>query len=322
MTTVRRGPIVAGTWLIGLGLVFIVRAALGLDWTEAWPLFVILVGAAGIVTTALRGFRGIADIWSFTWPVVWIVVGIALFASTTGRLGQQPLDLIAEWWPALLVGVGAWLLIGAVVPFGGRPEESLVVPLGAASSGAVRIRFGAGTLTIGRAASGNLVDGSFEGGVLRQDLGPAAVELRQDTAYGLPWIDHRGEWRVGLTGDVPLHLRVDTGAARASLDLSDLTVTGLEIHTGASETRVRLPRYGGATAVRAEAGASSLVFEVPAGVAARVRSRMGLGSTQIDQARFPRSVDGYESPDFPVARNRVDLDISGGVGSVRVVGVA
>jgi hypothetical protein len=318
----RHGPIVAGTWLIGVGLVFIVKQAMGVGWPEAWPLFVILVGAAGIVTTALRGVDGVAGLWAFTWPVVWVVVGVALFASTTGRLGQEPLDLIAEWWPVLLVVVGAWLLIGAVIPSRTRPEESLVVPLGAATTGAIRLRFGAGTLTAGRAAKGNLVDGTFEGGVVRRDLGGGAIELRQDTSFGVPWLDHRADWRVGLTGDVPLDLRVETGAARASLDLSDLRVTRLEVHTGASETRISLPRAAGMTTVRAEAGAASLTFEVPAGVAARVRSRMGLGSSQVDQALFPRSLDGYESIDYATAANRVELDIAGGVGSVRVMGVS
>jgi hypothetical protein len=49
---------------------------------------------------------------------------------------------------------------------------------------------------------------------------------------------------------------------------------------------------------------------------------MALGSSQIDESRFPRSGDGHASPDFASAANRVDLDISGGVGAVRVVGVA
>jgi hypothetical protein len=76
------------------------------------------------------------------------------------------------------------------------------------------------------------------------------------------------------------------------------------------------------TTVRAESGAASLVIEVPEGVAARIRSRMGLGSSQVDERRFPRSAAGFESADYGTAANRADIDISGGVGSVRVVGVA
>jgi hypothetical protein len=49
---------------------------------------------------------------------------------------------------------------------------------------------------------------------------------------------------------------------------------------------------------------------------------MGLGSSQVDERRFPRSAAGFESADYGTAANRADIDISGGVGSVRVVGVA
>jgi hypothetical protein len=94
------------------------------------------------------------------------------------------------------------------------------------------------------------------------------------------------------------------------------------LQTGASETRVLLPRAAGATRVRAEAGAASLILEVPAGVAARIRTRMALGNSRVDEARFPRVGDGYESPDYATAVNRIDVDVQGGVGSVRIVGAA
>ena len=72
--------------------------------------------------------------------------------------------------------------------------------------------------------------------------------------------------------------------------------------------------------MRAEAGAASLTFLVPTGVAARIGTKMGLGSIQVDESRFPRMGDGYQSTDYATAENRVDLDIQGGVGSVRIRG--
>ena len=42
---------------------------------------------------------------------------------------------------------------------------------------------------------------------------------------------------------------------------------------------------------------------------------MAIGSTNVDQARFPASAGGYESPDYATAANRVDIDVQGGVGS-------
>jgi hypothetical protein len=70
--------------------------------------------------------------------------------------------------------------------------------------------------------------------------------------------------------------------------------------------------------VRIEAGAAQVRVEVPAGVAARIRSRMGLGTTSVDEARFPRTGDGWASADVAEAPRVAEIDIQGGVGSVSV----
>ena len=53
MSARNRGALIGGTWLIGLGIVFLVRQAMDLPWAEAWPLFVILVGVASLVTSII-----------------------------------------------------------------------------------------------------------------------------------------------------------------------------------------------------------------------------------------------------------------------------
>ena len=81
---------------------------------------------------------------------------------------------------------------------------------------------------------------------------------------------------------------------------------------------MRLPAHG-AVSVRADSGAASLVFEVPDGVAVRVHGTMALGSLQVDETRFPRAGRAWESPGFAMAANRADIEVQGGVGSVRVL---
>jgi hypothetical protein len=321
MTSAQRGPLVAGTWLIGIGVVFLIRQAYDLPWTQAWPLFVILVGVASLVQNGLSWRPSLPGLWTFTWPIVWIVVGVVLLLSTTGRLDTGPGELIAQGWPWLLVALGVWFVVGSIAPGGSRGTERLTLPLRGAADASVRIRFGAGTLVTRLASPGDLVDGVFDGGVIHRELGPGRVELSQDTSYGLPWLDRRSAWDLGLTGEVPLDLRLETGASRTALDLREIRLRRLDLQTGASETRVILPRNAGTTEVRAEHGAASLTFEVPAGVAARIRTRMTIGSSQIDEGRFPRAGDVYQSIDYGSAANRADLDIQGGVGSLRVIGV-
>jgi hypothetical protein len=320
MHPARRGSLVVATWLIGLGLVFLVREFANLSWTQAWPLFVILAGVASFVSRiAQGGLSLLAAPWALTGSIAWTIIGVVLIASTTGNLGKGPIELIDEWWPWLAVALGIWYLVGAVVPRGSGPTESLALPLGGATEAAVRIRFGAGTLSTSAAAAGSLVDGSFRGGVTHRRSGPGRIELEGDTAHGWPWFDHNHDWSVGLTAEVPLDLRIDAGASKNRFDLRELRARNVELHTGASDTRIMLPRAAGATSIRAETGAASLTLEVPAGVAARIRSRVVLGNIQIDETRFPKVAGGYESPDYATAENRVDIDVQGGVGSLRVI---
>jgi hypothetical protein len=124
-------------------------------------------------------------------------------------------------------------------------------------------------------------------------------------------------WNVGLTSEIPVSLELHTGANRSSIDLSALRLRRLDLHTGASETRVRLPGSG-ATEVHVEAGLAALTIEVPQGVAARVKSRVALGSATVDESRFPRAMDGWMSPDYDANPNRVDIDVVGGLDSIRV----
>ncbi|MFL5685698.1 MAG: hypothetical protein ACJ77D_06545 [Chloroflexota bacterium] len=320
MNRPNRGALVGGTWLIGLGVVFLVRQAMDLSWNDAWPLFVILVGVASLVTSLIDRRPGRWTFWTFTWPLVWIGVGVVLLLSTTGRLATGPGELIAEFWPWLLVGLGVWFLIGAFIPRGRPPDEDLAIPLGGVRQASVRIRFGAGTLDSTVAERGHVVDGRFVGGVLHRGDARSGIELEQDTSYGMPFLQRESAWTLGLTGEVPLELKVDAGASRTRLDLSETKIWRLELRTGASETTVTLPRAAGVTDVKADAGAASLTFIVPNGVAARIRPKVVIGSIRVDEDRFPRSGSDYQSPDFGSAPNRVDLEINGGVGSVRVRG--
>lgn len=319
MSPARRGSVIAATWLIGLGLVFLVREVADLGWAEAWPLFVILAAVGSFVSTVVRGrFSGIGALWTFTGSIAWAAIGVVLLLSTTGNLGEGPIEVVVDWWPWLAVGLGAWYLVGSLVSRDAGLTESLSLPLEGVGDAAVRIRFGAGELNVRPAAAGLLADGEYRGGVKHRITGPGRVELEQDTGQGWPWLDRGFTWTVGLTPEVPLELRVDAGASRNLLDLRRHRLRSLELHTGASETRVVLPEGAGATSVRAEAGAASLILEVPDGVAARIRTRVVLGSVQVDEYRFPPVAGGYESPDYATATNRVDIDVQGGVGSLRV----
>lgn len=255
---------------------------------------------------------------SIVWPLVLITLGI-LFLLANFNIIPDVGEFISRFWPVILILFGLEILLGSMWRRSNDDAaQRLSLDLGTATQAEVNINFGAGRLSIGPAASGKLVDGTYDGGV-RYDASPAGrVQLRSENGWWWGWGWRGFDWRVGLTREVPLALRVDVGAAQSDLDLSDMKVTDLVLKTGASSTVIRLPKSAGMTNVRIDSGAASVKLSVPEGVAARIRSTMGLGSSTIDQRRFPRSGEYYQSPDYDSAANKIDIRSDGGVGSLTV----
>ncbi|MEA2622320.1 MAG: hypothetical protein QOH61_1230, partial [Chloroflexota bacterium] len=174
----------AGTWLIGLGLIFIIHDLAGWSWGQAWPLFVVLVGIASFVS-AVVGWRHLQlGAWSLMWPVAWTAIGVILLLSTTGAIAIAPDDLLSRGWPVVLIGIGVWFLVAAVWPRRHAAVETLSLPLAGATAADVRIRFGGGELLVERGAPAVLVTGSFTGGVVYRSDRPGAVELEPDMSSG------------------------------------------------------------------------------------------------------------------------------------------
>jgi hypothetical protein len=287
-----------------------------------------------------------------TGPILW---GLVLIGFGALFLAQELSDgafnageFIGRWWPLLLVLLGIWLIVVAFIerrswsgggtwtgrgfawgpgPSGGPSSaaagagDQVSIDLEGASQAEVQVAFGAGQLAIRRGPSGKLVEGTFDGGVRPERRGPGRVRLGRAVPQRWGWGPGRwGQgWHFGVTGEVPLALSVETGASDNDLDLGDLRVTNLRVQTGASRTRISLPRAAGFTRGRVDAGAATVRIEVPDGVAVRLIGRMQLGTNDIDTRRFPASPDGWASPDYDAAPNRVELTVTGGLATLQVL---
>ncbi len=253
------------------------------------------------------------------WPLVLIAVGLLFLADQLSNGAFDAGAFIGSWWPLLIVGIGLAILLESAWPGQSAPDVPVSVDLGGTPSGEVRIDFGAGRLEVGAAATGKLVDGMLGGGGRVESGGPGRVRLQADPSawWSGRWPREGGfRWHVGIAQDIPVSLTVHTGASDNLLDLSKLRVMNLELHTGASETRVILPEAAGSTTVRLEAGAASVRLRVPPGVAARMAGTMALGAAHVDERRFPRAGGGWMSADWASSANRVDISYQGGVGGL------
>jgi LiaI-LiaF-like transmembrane region len=257
---------------------------------------------------------------SLFWGVALVILG-GLFLL--GNLGIIKVDVWGVIWPTALILLGIWLLWGRLF-HRGLASEHANVALEGATRGQVRLSHGAGRLLISAGATeGDLVEGEFDGGVdLRtrrlDDL--LEADLRSTVRGWSRW-DWGGrglEWIVHLNRQVPLVLRLETGASESNLDLSELLVSDLNIQSGASSTELNLPAHAVYTRVKISGGAASFKVRVPPGVAASIRFSGGIASLNVDRGRFPQSGNLYQSPDYAIAENKVELFIEVGAASVEI----
>jgi hypothetical protein len=251
------------------------------------------------------------------WGIVIIVFGVLSLGVTLGWLPN--VSLWALIGPYFLIALGLWLLIRPRFPrHTGLSTSSDSIPLDGAQEARIKIEHGAGKLNIsGGAKEGELLGGSFWGGLKKKATrSGTTLDLKLESAYEFG--DDSQDWNLNLTGAVPLDLKLDTGASELVCDLTDLKVRKLDLDTGASSTRIKLPAKAGYTLVDIDAGAASVEMAVPEGVAASIRLETALMKNTIDEVRFPRTGERYETPGYETAENKVEIKIDSAVGSISI----
>ena len=257
------------------------------------------------------------------WGVVLILLGGLMFLNSAGIRLPGGINAIQLFWPSILILLGVWIMSGYFLR-GSVEGEQVSIDLQGANQALLKLSHGAGHLMVGSgAASGQLLIGTFAGGVKQRahrsgDSLDAHIEARPFVFPPFFGGWQGLEWNVDLNRDVPLALRLETGASQSELDLHDLKVTDLKVSTGASKTDLTLPANAGTTNVKVELGAASLDMHVPQGVAARIRTEHGAAAIEIDTARFPYSNGIYESVDYSSAQNKADIKIEAGAGKISI----
>lgn len=94
-------------------------------------------------------------------------------------------------------------------------------------------------------------------------------------------------------------------------------MTELDINAGVGEVAVTMPAQGETRAI-INGGVGETRVRIPAGVAARIQATRGVGDLTV-AGRFIRQGDTlYVSSDYETNPNRINLTISGGVGSILI----
>ena len=255
------------------------------------------------------------------WGLILILLGGLFLLQARGLIS----DVLGWFGPLVLILVGCWVLWARFLPRSSGSGENFSIDLRGAARLDLDVDHGAGSLSLKGGAPAGVAVSGFSGMSLDLNQRLAGdhleVELKAGPAF-LPFLGpDGGEWQFNLTQDVPVAIKIDSGASSLYLDLTDVNVTFLGINTGASSIKIKLPAQAGYTLVDIDAGVASVDIFVPEGVAARIRVDQGASSININEKRFPKfnSVSGmFQSEGFETAAHKVEISFEGGASSMIV----
>ncbi|MDB5112489.1 MAG: hypothetical protein JWR67_3603 [Mucilaginibacter sp.] len=112
-------------------------------------------------------------------------------------------------------------------------------------------------------------------------------------------------------------INVETGATKLNFDLSKFKIKSLKLSGGAASFDVKLGQPLAATNVEISTGISEVNIDIPQNAACRIQTDSGLSSNQFDG--FNKKDDNnYETANFVSAKNKIYINISGGISDFKV----
>jgi hypothetical protein len=115
-------------------------------------------------------------------------------------------------------------------------------------------------------------------------------------------------------------LDIMLSGGQATMELTELQITELDLASNASSMLISLPAHAGRTLVKIQASKLALILRVPPEVGAHIRTRDTGVRPEIDLTRFPMTEQEgeYRSADYDTTANRVDIQMDFAGGSVKI----
>jgi hypothetical protein len=304
-----------------------------------WPVVLVGVGVIWLLgNLGLLPASGYIVLVRF-WPLLLIAVGVdIIFARRSPALGgligaaavAAALGLVIAG-PSLGLDENARLFGMPLTAGGGRLHEThLSTGVNGIDSADVSLELGWEPVSVYALSSGSdqlLEADMVHTGEMALDRNGSEVSLYRRAEVGL-LIEPRhffrdAKWDIGLTPDVPMSLYVSARSGSADLNLSDLTLTGLEIDGGSDSIDLRLPQTQGGFAADLDIQSGSFDMVIPDQSAADLYISGGSGSFDLEigsgsaVAVVANTASG--SSDIVIGQSSdVTLELDAGSGSVNV----
>jgi cell wall-active antibiotic response 4TMS protein YvqF len=287
-----------------------------------WPLVLIVVGLIALlvelnVISADRLYR-LADLW----PLILIVIGLEIIARRA--LHGVAVDVATAL--ILLIAAGgavAYVAVGPAIP-GGTQTFDASDPIGNLSAASLQVDVGAVNLTVHGNSSlgGDLYRAHIEYSgpkpTVTLDKSTGVLRISQDGGFAI-FGNRRFLVDLQINPAATWSIRVASGAATDTFDLTTLKVSSIELRSGASREDLTLGPPKGIVPITVDGGAVTVRVHRPSGTA--VSAHVSGGAVNLTADGHHEGGVGnlsWQSDGFAGATDAYRIEVSGGACTVTV----
>jgi hypothetical protein len=125
-------------------------------------------------------------------------------------------------------------------------------------------------------------------------------------------------WDMKLNGTITLGLNIVSSAGNLDLDLSQMKVHDILMKMNAGNCSLYLPVPDGVTLVNITQSAANTDIVIPSGIPARIAIDSNISVLDIDQSRFTKFDNYYQSGDYDTATNRIKIAVKSDAGRISI----
>jgi N-terminal domain of toast_rack, DUF2154 len=204
-------------------------------------------------------------------------------------------------------------------------SEPVAIDLGAAERANVELNMKAGQLNV-RGGAVKLVEGTFDYNVdAWKPVVTSAVNGSHATVtigqpdFHRPGGNQKYSWDLALNNTALLDLAINCGAGQARLDLGSLRLRTIEVHIGVGQVDLDLRGQPARDyEVKINGGIGQATVNLPTDVGVWAEASGGIGS--INVSGLQKHGDHWENDLYDKAKVNVRVQVSGGIGEIRIIG--
>ncbi|MDD5098426.1 MAG: GerMN domain-containing protein [Candidatus Pacebacteria bacterium] len=259
------------------------------------------------------------NMW-LVWPIFIIFLGLSLF--TKKDVISTSVGLIVSVMTVVLICVS---LFGAKAEDVNNGINSFPIVVSSAmeiEKARIQIDSGMGDVSIYGERTENLIQGTLSTNFAKVTTESETINNVQDVNV---IVEGNNKWKgslknelsLGISKDTLLDLVYNSGASINNLDLSELKAESVVIRTGASSLNLKIGDIINESNVSIEAGASSIVINLPKSIEAKILVESALSSKELNGLSSVGD-NIYKTSNYDLGKKKVDITIKAGMASIVV----